>query len=278
MGDCIYCNKPAGMFKNKHQECVNKHNQGLNDILTDFEDSLETESPMTDLISHAKEIAENCYIDKETLSKTLRRGWRLAIDKAFDDGILTEQEEERMKEMAVALGYTQEKLNKDKGFIQLVQGSILRDIMNGNIPSKFEISGDLPFNFKKDEKLVWIFSDVEYSEMKTIKQFVGGSQGISVRIAKGIYYKTSTFKGQQVESNAIMPVDSGIAAITDKNIYFTGAIKSFRTPYNKIMTIMPYDDGVGFQKDTQTAKPQIFKVGNGWFIYNLIRNLMELSK
>ena len=70
-------------------------------------------------------------------------------------------------------------------------------------------------------------------------------------------------------------VDSGILAVTDKHIHFHGPLKSFRIPYGKIISFEPYEDGIGLQRDGSTAKPQILVTGDGWFSYNMIRNLAE---
>ena len=37
----------------------------------------------------------------------------------------------------------------------------------------------------------------------------------------------------------------------------------------------PYSDGVGVMRDAQTAKPQNFITGGGWFVYNLVTNLAK---
>ena len=36
-----------------------------------------------------------------------------------------------------------------------------------------------------------------------------------------------------------------------------------------------YDDGFGIIRDAQTAKPQTFRTGDGWFAYNLAVNLSQ---
>ena len=46
-------------------------------------------------------------------------------------------------------------------------------------------------------------------------------------------------------------------------------------PYNKLITIDPYEDGIGLQKDGSTAKPIILKGIDGWFTYNVISNLSQ---
>ena len=38
----------------------------------------------------------------------------------------------------------------------------------------------------------------------------------------------------------------------------------------------PYDDGFGIMRDAQTAKPQSFRTGDGWFAFNLATNLAQM--
>ena len=64
--------------------------------------------------------------------------------------------------------------------------------------------------------------------------------------------------------------------ITTKHIYFAGARKKFRVRYDRIVSFEPYDDGFGIMRDAQTAKPQTFRTGDGWFAYNLAVNLSQM--
>ena len=54
------------------------------------------------------------------------------------------------------------------------------------------------------------------------------------------------------------------------------AKKKFRVRYDRIVDFEPYDDGFGIMKDNQTAKPQAFRTGDGWFSYNLAVNLAQI--
>ena len=44
----------------------------------------------------------------------------------------------------------------------------------------------------------------------------------------------------------------------------------------RIVSFDPHDDGFGIMRDAQTAKPQAFRTGGGWFAYNLAANLAQL--
>ena len=57
-----------------------------------------------------------------------------------------------------------------------------------------------------------------------------------------------------------------------QHIYFAGRRKS-SGPVHKIVAFEPFSDGFGIMRDAQTAKPQTFRTGDGWFAYQLVTNL-----
>lgn len=64
--------------------------------------------------------------------------------------------------------------------------------------------------------------------------------------------------------------------LTTKHIYFAGPKKRFRVRYDRIVSFEPYQDGIGIMREAQTAKPQSFITGDGWFVYNLATNLAQM--
>ena len=159
----------------------------------------------------------------------------------------------------------------------MVQAGVLRDLLEGKITKRIDVTGELPFNLQKSEELVWAFNGVKYFEVRSRTSYSGGYSGVSVRVAKGLYYRTGSFRGSPSVTSEAIQVDTGVLGVTTKHIYFSGSQKSFRVPYQKIVSFIPYNDGFGLQRDAQTAKPQSFVVGDGWFVYNLVANLAKLS-
>ena len=47
------------------------------------------------------------------------------------------------------------------------------------------------------------------------------------------------------------------------------------SPVYTEMTFDPYEDGLDITRDAQTAKPQVFRTGDGWFAYHLATNLAQ---
>ena len=67
--------------------------------------------------------------------------------------------------------------------------------------------------------------------------------------------------------------DIGLLGLTTKHIHFAGSRKRFRVRYDRIVAFEPFSDGFGIMRDAQTARPQTFQTGDGWFAYNLAANL-----
>lgn len=202
--------------------------------------------------------------------------WEAAVESFLSDKLLDEEEESILVEYANYFGLSQKELDRNGAFSRVVKSCVLRDLCQGKVPQRIEVDGALPFNFQKSEQLIWLFKNVEYYEDKKRREYVGGHHGASIRIAKGIYYRIGSFKGYPIEKVERTYVGTGILAITNKHMYFKCAEKAFRIRLDKIVTIEPYSDGVVIQRDAQSALPQAFVTGDGWFTYNLLINLQRI--
>lgn len=274
MGNCKYCNQKAGFLKNKHKECEKKYTNGVNSIPHIICNAFIEKNISNNISEIINEIAKDNFIADMEKKSLIIKGWHKSVDTAFEDKILSCEEESLLLKIMNHFALTQSDLDSDGHYSKLAKGSILREVMNGEIPaSSLNIKGHLPFNTQKNEQLIWVQNHVKYLETKTKTQYIGRQQGLNIRLARGIYYKTSIFKGNKVQSNYVDFADEGLLAITNKHIYFGGAIKHFRVNIDKIVSFLPYADGFGVQKDSSTAKPQFFITGDSWFFINLLSNL-----
>jgi len=274
-------NDLAAIEKDIKEIASNNHINDINKLIIDgvrkaintsFSDGIISESHQTSLSS----LINHFSLDQDSVNSLLASGYESAVEHAFEDGILSEEEEEALSNFSDAFNLDKNLLDRNGAFSRLVKGCALREVMEGNIPSRININGTLPFNFQKNEQLVWLWQGVDYYEQKKRTQYVGGSQGFSVRIAKGLYYRAGAYKGRRIEYDETVHADTGLFGVTDKHIYFSGQNKSFRIRLDKIVTFEPYEDGIGVQRDAATAKPQIFVNNDGWFTHNLITNIAQL--
>ena len=124
--------------------------------------------------------------------------------------------------------------------------------------------------------MIWVFKGTKYYESRTRTHYVGGSHGMSFRVMKGVYYRVGAFRGDPVQTTALVHVDTGLLVVTNKHLTFIGPQKSARLKHEKIISHTPYADGIGVCRDAATAKPQIFVTDDGWFTYNVIVNAAKV--
>ena len=219
-------------------------------------------------------------IDESALSApeartVLIQGWEAAVKTSLEDGALTLDEENALIRYLDRFNLEQSDVNANGAYRSMIQSAVIREAAEGVIPDRIGDIPHVPFNLMKSEQLVWIINDVDYYEVKTRRERRGTSHGLSIRVAKGLYYRPSTFKSRPIEWEETVHEDTGMLGVTSKHIYFHGPRKRFRIRYDRIVSFDPYEDGIGVMRDAQTAKPQTFRTGDGWFIYNLLTNLAQ---
>jgi len=275
MGSCSYCGADAGFFRKEHQECADKYTTGMNRMVALASQSARTGTGFSTLEQQLQSLAASHTPVRFVIRDALIKGWESAIDELLNDTLITAAEEGQVMRYVQHFGLTQPNLNTNGAFTRLAYGCALRDVLEKGSTSRAVITFQLPFNLMKNESLVWCFRNVACFEEKIYKSYVGQSQGVSVRVMKGVYYRVGGSRGYPVETSQTEQVDTGMMGITTQHIYFTGERKSFRIPYKKVVSFTPYSDGIGVCRDAANAKPQTFITGEGWFVYNLVMNLSQ---
>ena len=206
-----------------------------------------------------------------------------AIDRALDDDLLTHEEEGAIDRYLTRFG-----LDGDgdpalrEARERAAKAMVIRSVCEGTVPDvNFRTapgSMPIPFNFQKSEQLVWLFDGVDYYQMRTRREFRGGSTGASVRVASGVYLRQSAFRGHPVSITETVKADAGLLGVTTRHIYFHGARERFRVRLDRIVSFEPHSDGIGIMRDLARAKPEAFRTDgdDGWFLYNLVTNVARL--
>lgn len=273
MGTCRYCKKPAGFLRRQHSACRTAYEAGKDRICAIVTGVMRGQSSNSNIENEVTRFADQWHIDMLQIRPILMEAWHKALALALEDGVLSEDEEKNLVGLQEFFGLSQQDLDVSGAYTKMVKTCVLREVMKGEIPEAFKPQGALPFNLQNGEKIVWGFQPVEYSEQRNRTQYVGGSAGVSVRVARGVYFRTGGFKGSPIVTTQTVHVDTGILLVTDRHLYFAGPAKSLRIPHGKIISYQPFSDGIGLCRDAANAKPQLFKTGDGWFTYNLLTNL-----
>lgn len=280
MRQCIHCKKRIDGFwrflKTKHPECDALYNSGKKEILNISIQSALKWADEVDVPGQISKIAQAHFVPEKDLGIILVKAWESALDKVLEDNVLSAEEEKNLMAFASHFSLDESQLDVHGAYTKAAMNGCLRDVLEGKIPHRQKIDGLTTFNFQKDETPVWLFKGVECYEEKIKRTYEGRSSGVSVKIAKGVYYRTGAFRGHPIETPYMALIGTGLLALTNKHFYFSSPLKSFRVPFSKIVSFTSFDDGIGFTKDGVSGKPQFFKTGNGWFTYNLALNLSKL--
>lgn len=273
MGECKYCHKDAGWFSSKHSACEEKYNQGINEIKTIIRDCFDSKEDFYLKDGKIQQIIKESYIDKTSFDSVLCSVFDESVNRYLNDGVIDSAEEQVVARFIQYSGLSQTSLNANRSLEKVLQSKVIRDILSGNIPApQITIAGDFPFLLNKSEHLVWLFRNITLHQQKIQREYVGRSRGVSVRVMKGVYYRTGGFKGHPVETTIMQRIGIGSLCFTDKNIYFSSPEKSIKIPYSKILSIESYSNGIGLQKDGANDKPIFLEGVDSWFAYNVIAN------
>lgn len=158
---------------------------------------------------------------------------------------------------------------------EYIKNCTLSKVLRGEIP-QYTIN-NCPLNLEANEVIIWVFNSVtSYQEVtKTIN--VGASEGLSVRIARGIYYRVGAFRGEPITTTNLKPLYYGNLIITNKNVYFYSTQKSVKYPYDKILAYVPFEDAIGIQQTRANSKTVYYEGIDGRYAFNLLTNIKNFS-
>ncbi len=276
MGQCKFCKKSAWLFRKKHKACEIKYISNSNKIKELLEFSLKWDTDFSWLKNTIDTLAKEWFINKDTLDDIYTSIYDDAVQRFLYDGILTEKEEENLSLFEENFWLNQDILNKNWSFWNFMKAIIIRDLAQWKMPLvTFNVIGKLPLKFEEDEKIVWLFEDVELFESpKKLEE-----REIFPTSAKegenGPYFRTLLFKENTIDPKKITFIDQGMFVITNKNIYFDAESLRTKISLAEIKNLFSYEDGIGIEIEDATVLPQIFKGIDWWFSYNVISNLKK---
>lgn len=276
MGTCNLCGKDAGWLRSVHKECTERYAAGTKLVDAIVIDAVRHGFNRNAIEDKVSEFANVFRLDLDSLKPILLAAWDKAAEDAISDNLLTKNEETRLTDLAEFFGADIDSLSKRPAYLKLVKAAVIRDLCEGKVPNRVEIEGQLPLALQKGEQIIWAFKGTQHYEGRTRTQYVGGSQGVSIRVMKGVYYRVGGFRGEPVQTTSLVHVDTGFLVVTNKHLTFVGPQSSIRMKYEKIISYTPYSDGIGVCRDAVTAKPQIFVTNDGWFTYNVIVNAAKI--
>lgn len=276
MGTCRFCGKDAGFLHHEHEDCRARHDEAVRKIPEFFLKELRSGIPPAHFRDLVNEVASTNHVSATELRGLAVLGLKEMVDSALDSEEFSAFDDDRINEVKEAFGVKSADEDYASTAKKLKKAEILRSLNEGRLPTGIVVAGSNPLNLERDEQVIWIFNGAVAYTTKTQRQFVGQSTGVSFRVAKGLTFRTSAFRGHPVETQALVKIGAGDLVVTSRNVYFLSPLKTMKIPARKIVAITPHSDGITIARDAANASPLIITLDDPWFAANAITKLNKL--
>lgn len=277
MGTCIYCGNGAGFLKTKHKHCTDAAERATYEISGLLPSLLDSSPEPSSLTMKLQELKASANLTEREFKESIGAGLVRLRDRILEDGIVNEQEETLVAGLLGQLAKWVDEGTLDAVKSELVKALILGDLSDGNVVNRLDLK-DLPILLKPRETVLWAFTAVKYFAYRRNRQFVSGSRGVSVRVAKGLYFRAGSTRGKSIVTDDLTHEDTGIFVVSDQAIYFKGSKSSFSIDVRKILSVEPFSDSIEINDSRKSSKPMFFGVSDPVFAANLVLNVRNLEK
>ena len=150
---------------------------------------------------------------------------------------------------------------------------LMLQIQNNQLPV-FEVAG---LTLQKNEIVHWQQPCFEMAERVVKREYVGGSKGVSVRVMKGLSVSFGKQRGKFESETGIVKISNGNFIVTNKRLIYTSNKKSFAHPYEKILSIVHFEDGIGITTPSGTIRTIGYSTDNQPIIEAIISNVQDTA-
>ena len=199
-----------------------------------------------------------------------------AADKFMSNGSLSDNEQQLIESYTGSLGIALNCLPmqyQSESLARIGQAMVLKDLQQGILPKN---PLTVPVMLGRGECALWVYDNVTMFQEKIVREYQGGSRGMSYRICKGITYRTGSFKGRPVERSSMDKVGVGSLVITNKHFFFHCPTASVKIPYSKLVGVTPYSDGLEVHKEEAKPKRTVFQGFDAWLVMNVLNQVNNL--
>lgn len=174
-----------------------------------------------------------------------------AVYDAFNsDSHLDKQELETLLDVQKAAGLSDEEVGYDDRIYPHVYGAMIE--AEGKLPVVHLTITDSNQVLLKRDEIVYFAQAAKLKEMKVVQVgYVGGSQGVSFRIAKGVRYHVGGSRGHLVKDEHYVVTSAGALIITNQRVLLhpSAGNKPVSIDLKKILSYNCYENGLIIYKD-----------------------------
>jgi hypothetical protein len=242
----------------KDQDVIGIHEKLGEDIYRKkYDDAISAGSLNKSKEEFLQKIQENLCLPDSIVNKISEESRNqfisLQLGQIIEDGKVSPDEWEELN--AIAKNLNIEVNLDDASKAQLEKMKLYWLIENGDLPEQ-----QVDINLQKTEQCYYS-TTIDWLETRTVTQRVNyGGPTFRIKIMKGVYYRAGSVKVQRITSDQLQVIDNGTLYVTNKRLIFIGGRKNSNIQLGKVLSVNPYSDGVGIEKDS--GKSPIFRVSD----------------
>ena len=205
----------------------------------------------------------------------LLQAWETAVARQLGDVGIDLDREPALLYYARHFDLDNGELDHNGMLRQLVQGAAIAESAAGLVTQSMNFPQGAPAAalLRRSEQLVWLFDDVECCLGQLPPEPATTITGVAAPGRDLPYCRPQSFVDRPAPDQGWESVARGQLAVASQHLHFRGPGLSIRLAHGSVMHWEPYHDGIGAVPRAQPNQLVVFRNGDGWFIYNLTRNL-----
>ena len=229
-------------------------------------------SPRLERVSN---LLERSDLSPEEGRELLLQAWETAVARQLGDVGIDLDREAALLYYARHFDLDDAELDHHGMLRQFVQGAAIAESAAGLVPQRMHFPEGAPAStlLRRSEQLVWLFDDVECCRGQLPPEPSLTITGVAAPGRDLHYYPPQSFVDRQAPDQGWESVARGQLAVASEHLHFRGSGLTIRLAYGSVVHWEPYHDGIGAVPRAQPNRLMVFRNGDGWFIYNLARNL-----
>ena len=208
---------------------------------------------LADDLQHAFDARHREHLPHKEAERIRRSLIGRAVEIVLADDQLTSAEEVSFLSALEKLGVTNDTIDA------LAPGARERLVVARVNDHRLPVVDD-PHLLARPGEVVHLETNARLMKTVAVREFQGGSRGMSFRIMKGVSYRVGAFRGRTVTVGSdVVIADQGVLSVTDRRVVFSGSSKTLEFLYNKLVAADLYTDAIQLSV-TNRQTPSLFQL------------------
>ena len=233
-----------GLSDTTAEQCLRRVTEKI--YHTELEKALSDATLTEDEVSFLRRLKGELRLPDDITEKIYRKSAtdRLTdvVNRMLRDERISSEEEQELKEIADNLNISISLSSATKELFEKYK--LYWQIENEDLPVV-----DPGINLYKGEACHFTIPVNWYEIHRVMQRVRYGGPTVRIKLAAGVYWRMGDLGVQRISSDEWRHVDSGQLFITDRRIIFMGGRGNKNIRLNRILQVIPYQNGLDIQKD-----------------------------